>query len=65
VVSVSGPAGSGLRSSTSRSSKTRSSERDARLQHVGHAASWVSGWVNWREVLDERLMSPMLICPAE
>ncbi len=63
--SVSGSAGSGLCSSTSSSSNTRSSEAMPDCSTLAIEASWVSGWVNWREYWMNAWMSPMLNCPAE
>ncbi len=63
--SVSGSAGSGLCSSTSSSSKTRSSDAMPDCSTLAIEASCVRGWVNWREYWMNAWMSPMLIWPDE
>ena len=52
---------SGLCSSTSRSSKTRSADAMPDCSTLTIDASWVRGWVNWREYWMNAWMSPMLI----
>ena len=55
----SGSAGSALCSSTSSSSKTRSAEAMPDCSTLAIDASWVSGWVNWREYWMNACTSPM------
>ena len=59
----SGTRSSGLCSSASSSSKTRSAEAMPDWSTLAIDASWVSGWVNWREYWMKAWMSPMLSWP--
>ena len=50
-------------SSASRSSKTRSADATPDWSRLTIEASWVSGWVNWREYWMNACTSPRLIAP--
>ena len=61
--SVRGCAGSGVSSGASSSSKTRSAEAMPDCRTFAIEASWVIGWVNWREYWMNACTSPRLMAP--
>ncbi|RAO55827.1 hypothetical protein ONO86_00904 [Micromonospora noduli] len=58
-----GATGSGVCSSASSTAKTRSAEATPDWSRLAIEASWVSGWVNWREYWMKACTSPRLIVP--
>ena len=54
-----------MSSGASSSSKTRSADAIPDCITLIIDASWVSGWVNWREYWMNAWMSPMVICPDD
>ena len=54
---------SGASSSASSSSKTRSAEATPDCSRLAIEATWVSGWVNWREYWMNACTSPSDIAP--
>ena len=58
-----GSAASGSCSSASSTSKTRSAEATPDWSTLAIEATWVSGWVNWREYWMNAWTSPRLIVP--
>ena len=55
---------SGSCSGASRTSNTRSAEATPLCMRLAIDATWVSGWVNWREYWMKAWTSPRLIEPV-
>ena len=58
-----GSTGSAVCSAASSRSKTRSAEATPDCSRFAIDATWVSGWVNWREYWMKAWTSPRLIDP--